>query len=301
MLTGIRKVKILLNKTINRLYFSSLHENILLFLSKLLNQSFYHYYSSESEVLRSKHSKPTLLIDRVLRYIKIINNHYELKIDCEDKTFLEIGAGPLLGWGPMASILKSKKYYIIEPSFRKNTVESKKIKEKYFFNHYMHLKNVFNSSISFDQFYNNLNKSIKVFPHINNLSKSEDIKFDFIISNSVIEHISDIENFLLQLSKYDNLNTQHIHCIDFSNHSTGIYDYSKSKSELMEDYKDLNFLKPSEIMSYFERIFKKKFIFVKYLSSYKNLSSELHSDWKRYNADDLETLTGFIISNNHNA
>jgi hypothetical protein len=300
MLNGIKKVRTLVNKVLSRLYFFSLHDNLVLLISRVLNRSFYDYYSNENEVLRSKHSKPTLLIDRILRYLKIINNHYDLKINCKDKVFLEIGAGPLLGWGPTSIALDSEEYHIIEPNHKKDIFKSKKIKEKYFLNHYNHLKNVFNITVSFDNFYKNILKRIKIYSDINDLRKINEKKFDYIVSNSVIEHISDVKGFLTGLSQYDSMHTKHIHSIDFSNHSSGIYDYSKSRFDLKRSHKDLNLLRPSEVLDYFENIFKREFIFLKYLSDNKNLSLTIHEDWEKYNHDDLITLTGFIISKNYN-
>ena len=64
-------------------------------------------------------------IDRLCPYQRILRERVDWReIEFESKTIVEIGCGPLLGWGPIATYLGCERYVCIEPRLQLSVVTS---------------------------------------------------------------------------------------------------------------------------------------------------------------------------------
>ena len=87
-------------------------------------------YSLDFIINNKKHMNRNYLIDRWERYKKVINVKENIDMESnfsfQGKKILELGCGPLYGWGPIALYLGSEEYYYLEPALRRKTIQSQK-------------------------------------------------------------------------------------------------------------------------------------------------------------------------------
>tara|TARA_B100000315_G_C14582291_1_gene591125 strand:- start:364 stop:1242 length:879 start_codon:yes stop_codon:yes gene_type:complete len=207
-------------------------------------------YSLNSILQNKKHLRTDYLIDRWERYFRVIENntgdkYLKNKFNFQGKKILELGCGPLFGWGPIAIFLGAATYYFHEPALNDMEVKlSKELKERYFLPLYLELKSEFPINISFSEFYDKvMSKCLPMdFNNVNNI--------DLILSNSVLEHIpfKGLNSLLSGVHKTCNEKALYMHAVDFGSHGKGgsgfgsLYRNSKNNTDPM-----LNLLRKSDI------------------------------------------------------
>jgi SAM-dependent methyltransferase len=248
------------------------------------------------EILNSKkHMNKQYLIDRWERYWRVIesNNQDSSKqyFKFKKKHILEIGCGPVLGWGPLAIFKGAEKYYYLEPSLMRSVVESQKLKEKYFIPLYKELVSNFGNLMDFENFYQ------KVLTNCIPIDFSNKNSIDLVLSNSVLEHIprEDMPNLMKEIYFVQKPGGYFLHAVDFSSHGFGgkgfgsIYSYSRSKG-----IKNLNLLRMSEIQNHFSEVGFENIHTTVYHSEIVDRSS-LHKSWKSALNDDLTSRVVFFV------
>jgi len=207
-------------------------------------------YSLNSILQNKKHLRTDYLIDRWERYFRVIENntgdkYLKNKFNFQGKKILELGCGPLFGWGPIAIFLGAATYYFHEPALNDMEVKlSKELKERYFLPLYLELKSEFPINISFSEFYDKvMSKCLPMdFNNVNNI--------DLILSNSVLEHIpfKGLNSLLSGVHKTCNEKALYMHAVDFGSHGKGgsgfgsLYRNSKNNTDPM-----LNLLRKRDI------------------------------------------------------
>jgi len=224
-------------------------------LSSLLRRIFKNTtwdYSMEKVVNSKKHMNVQYLIDRWERYWRVIENRNRdcsrLLFNFEGKTVLELGCGPLFGWGPMALNLGANAYYYHDPFLNRATVESEEIREKYFFPFWRELEANFGSNgMDFSVFYQAM---IKRCSEIDFHKQNENV--DLILSNSVLEHIPrhDVAHISSKLFSILKPGGHFLHCVDFGSHGFGGEGFGKLyHANSDEELHNLNLLRMSDIES----------------------------------------------------
>lgn len=278
---------------INKLWTSAPSE-IFAAIKRRLNRKQDWDYSLE--ILNSKkHINAQYLIDRWDRYWRVIESHNQdgsrKHFEFQNKAIFELGCGPLFGWGPIALYRGATNYYYHEPSLIRQVVESKAIKEKYFFPLYQELLSNFGNLMPFDQYYE------KVMGKCAPVDFNGQESVDLILSNSVIEHLprADIEDICSKLLPISKVGAYFLHSVDFGSHGIGgngfgsLYTRS-SKKEL----RYLNLLRMSEI----EKHLIKSGFQLLHSTVYhtgeidRNL---LHDTWQDYSDRDLTSRVVFFV------
>ena len=247
-----------------------------------------------SKINLNKNYSPTLLIDRFDRYLKVIKNkHTNYDIEFKHKKVLENGSGLNFGWLPLAISKDCKKYTIIEPLANKNFLKSSK-NNFYFELFYKQIVSLSKYSKTYSDFKAEIKKKSECFINIEEID--QDNKFDIILSNSVLEHITDLEFFLKNLSNLCHKDTIHMHCVDFGNHLSSNDVFNKIYNEKpfsKKNVKGINFLRPIDIKEIFlkNKIKVNEIVYLSFDIKNNNISKY----WDKYNKDELKKGVVFFI------
>ena len=244
-----------------------------------------------------KYSSPTILIDRLNRYLLIVKNtDKSFELNFENKKVLELGSGPNFGWMPLAVYMKSTNYSVVEPQANINFLKSNK-NDLYFNLFFKYLSKIYPSNNDYISF---KKECIFKTSHYANISDVEDKinKYDIIISNSVLEHVNDLKKIAKKIKLLSHDKTIHMHCVDFGNHSSTenvfakIYDYHPNSHK---NVKGINFLRSSDILN----IFKNEGINFKEVNllRFELKNNKIHDYWNKYKINDLEKGVSIFINN----
>ncbi len=175
-------------------------------------------YSLDYVLESPKEMRSQRMFDFLNRYQIILGRHLEWpEIDFAGARVLEIGPGPLSGWGPLAVFLGAESYVGLEPMFNLEVIRAAPIVEKYFLPHYKDLVAVFGPRMSFDRFVAEMEDRI----HIQDqelLKAHLDGPFDLILSNSCLEHVHPLQESLLKIRRAAAPGVRFLHVVDFGNH-----------------------------------------------------------------------------------
>jgi hypothetical protein len=294
-------VKDLIKKSLNQFIKKSPQENFRMLKSRLLRQGF--DYPAESVIENAKHMDPAKLIDRLHRYERVLKNKIGWEpLNFFEKSVLEIGAGPLLGWGPIAIYLGAKSYVCLDPGFNKFILLNQIIWDKYFYPLFLHLESIYSRKVSFYDFKSSILSRIipssLPFEKIDSMTGAID-GFDIVMSNSVMEHVWDWDVFAPTLLKQTASQTRHLHAIDFSCHKNesnpfgNIYDFAPLI--YIEKYGRLiNLKKLSELHDHFKSN-GLEFMMVPYLIRSEDVFENIDPYWNKFLKNELQTQVGFLV------
>lgn len=203
-----------------------------------------------------KHIRPQRLYDMLSRYEAIIRRHYPWpSLEFDDRSVLEIGAGPLLGFAPLAVFLDCARYLCIEPGYNPKIFESQEIAELYFLPLHKDLSALFGERLRFDEYLNCLRDRVRVEP-VDFLDAPIEGSFDIAISNSCLEHIFPLDESIQRLTSVLRPEARFIHLIDFGNHRVGRSPFNGMYSCEPETYfakfgKKINLLRGPDVLRIF--------------------------------------------------
>ncbi len=243
--------------------------------------------SASKYVFSDKIYNATFSIDRILRYEKIIQNHdNNFKFNFLNKNIVELGSGLNYGWAPFAIFHGCSEYTVVEPSADYRFLHNVHNRDNYFNLYFQYLNKMYPNKLTFQKFYELCLKKIKIFNRIQDL---EILKYDYFMSNSVFEHIKDLNQCIKTISSHCKKQTSQLHIVDFGNHKSntdvfnGIYDIDPDKDKKI---KGINYFRSSDI----NKMFLKNNITIKEISLLNfELSSKINNYWEKYNIDDLKT------------
>jgi SAM-dependent methyltransferase len=239
-----------------------------------------------------KHMRPGRL-DGFLNNIQMIlrRNHVWSDIEFNEKYVLEIGSGPLLGFGPLAVFLGCKKYVCAEPQFNREVLQSKFISEKYFFPMYKNLCALNGEKMTFAAFIKTLQTDIFVEDKRLLQCKFAN-KFDIILSKSCLEHIFPLNKSLKYLRDITKENVRFIHVVDFGNHmktqNPFIHIYENTPEYFYKRFgRTINLYRPSDVLAMLENNGFEATM-TPYCSFKEFYNKPIHSYWtERYNEEEL--------------
>jgi SAM-dependent methyltransferase len=248
----------------------------------------------------SKHMRPQRFYDFLSRYEAIISRSHDWpQLDFLGKRVLEIGCGPLLGFGPIAHYQGARSYTAVEPEFDDRILGDNRFIEGYFRHLHRDLSGLYGEKILFDDFMANIRDNTHI---SSNYLVDADIEgpFDIVISNSCLEHISPFAESMKSLNQLCEPDCRFIHLVDFGSHRQGENPFQDIYSTNAEDYierfgRHINLLRPSEIVEIMrEAGFKAGF--QRYYSAPEKFSGKLHKSWsERFSEDELFTKVGIIF------
>jgi hypothetical protein len=181
---------------------------------------------------RSRHDRPQLAdilaspkalrsqrpYDFLSRYETIIGRHHDWpNIDFSDRSVIEIGCGPMLGWAPLAVFLGCRRYTCVEPYIDLEVLRAPQLVEGYFLGLHRDLTALYGPHQPFEAFLADLFARVEV---VDRELLAADITgpYDVMLSNSCLEHIFPLEPSLARLKELAANDCRFIHLVDFGNH-----------------------------------------------------------------------------------
>jgi len=253
------------------------------------------------EILTSpKHMRPQRGYDFFSRYEAIISRTHDWQpINFEGARVLEIGSGPVLGFGPMALFRGAAHYTAVEPDFDDRILDDDRFTGGYLDGVHKDLSGLFGVGMTLAELAARVKDHTRI---VREYLLDADLggPFDIVLSNSCLEHISPFGPSLRALHKFCAPDCRFVHLVDFGSHRPGenpFQDiYNIDRAAYAEQYGQLiNLLRPSEVLKEMrEAGFDAGF--TPYYSMPENFTGPLHASWSsRFAEDELFTKAGIIF------
>jgi len=260
----------------------------------------------EAVMASAKHMDETKLIDRLFRYQRVITNRLAQEgetwpwLDFEGRRVLEVGSGPLLGWGPLAVFLGCASYTCVEPTFEGEILTSEQIWQSYFWPHFSQLRVVLGGTMSGVAFREQVLAKIEAVSAPLERAGLKTSAYDLVLTNSVLEHVMDLDGFFGELRRVLRPDCRHFHAVDFGNHTEaddpfeGVYDQEPNEYfRIRPDH--LNLKRPPEIEALFER-HRMAVNLLPYLEHQDHPWDRLTPYWQRFSREELCLRVGFFVN-----
>jgi SAM-dependent methyltransferase len=211
-------------------------------------------YSVREVRATAKHNAPTLVIDRLLRYQHALGHD----IDFADKNVLELGAGPVLGWALTGLALGAQRYTVLDPSFNDDVIDAM---APYFVDQRRWLSLALGDVDGPVQLLASGRLQIVRAPGAR--TGISDASVDLILSNSVIEHVLDLDELIAELHRIAAPGSVQYHFVDFSDHRAqvdrfaGLYGHHPGEIRALYRQRGLhvNMLRASDVEAAFAQRF----------------------------------------------
>lgn len=261
-------------------------------------------YTVEAVLESPKHMDDAKLIDRLERYQHVVARRMGgyPKIEFENNRILEIGSGPLLGWGPVAVFQGCTAYYCVDPQFSEEVISAESIRDRYFLPLYHQLQAYYGSDQSFASFIRAVRERIHP---LSETLESSDLRdagpFDVVLSNSALEHVQSTDRFFGELSELVGAHTRQFHAVDFGNHKPtgnpfeGLYTAPKDERTAGRRSDLINMLRPSEVAELFATRGIRVEVIPYIVWEQSNLGGQVHPYWLEYSPADLFTKVAFFV------
>jgi hypothetical protein len=239
-------------------------------------------------------------VDRLLRYERVLAVRGRPGLDFAGRNALEIGSGPMLGWGPVAVYLDARSYVCVEPRFRPEVLEAEEVWIRFFLPLYQQLEALFARGLSFDDFSDRVRSRIDVHQVSMERCEMDDASADLMISNNVLQHVADLERAVRQIRRVSCEGAQQFHIVHFTDHMSPPNDpfgeiYRVEPDEYFARDSLLNLKRPSEISA----LFRGAGIPVDMVPFIVDAAVEpraLSSYWRRFDPSDLAIQIAFFVS-----
>ena len=250
---------------------------------------------SLAHILRTRHLDVNLLIDRWERTWRVVETHLgeaaPARPSFDGTTVIELGCGPLFGYGPIALHQGAAQFHYAEPAIQRAVVESTEIRDRYFRRLFDDLQvNYGDCGESFDSWYARvLACSLPL----------EDVKDDeafaqWVLSSSVLEHIprTVLPTILADLRRATTPDARSLHLVDFGAHRAADPGLTQLETLYQQDWdvetSGINYLRKSDTT----RLLTEAGFAPTHVVPYRQDPvdrNKIHASWHRYDAEDLES------------
>jgi len=169
-------------------------------------------------IYSSKHGRGIRFAELLLRQEAVVRGAMPWEpLDFEGRRVVEIGCGPLGGYGPLAIFCGASSFESAEPEWDPRLFESAEVVEKYHFIFYADLVALYGARMDFAEFRKRLRERMEIqrcgFEKFTSSGKA-----DIVISQSCLEHVFPIEDTIDKLAEIQTAATRFLHLVDFGNH-----------------------------------------------------------------------------------
>lgn len=169
-------------------------------------------------IYSSKHGRGIRFAELLLRQEAVVRRAMPWEpLDFDGRRVVEIGCGPLGGFGPLAIFCGAAAFESAEPEWDAVLFESPEVVEKYHFIFFADLVALYGPRMDFAEFRKRLRARF-------NIQRCGFEKFaaggkaDIVISQSCLEHVFPIEGTMDKLAEIQTPATRFLHLVDFGNH-----------------------------------------------------------------------------------
>lgn len=153
-------------------------------------------------------------------------------LDFQGATVLELGCGPVLGWGPLAVQRGAARFIAFEPDYEPGIWEHEAFAGTYLRAVHGDLSAIHGPAGDFESFRRSLaaRTVVHTVPFTTATAERADTPVSIVLSNSVLEHVADFEDFVASLARVCAPGARMLHAVDLANHRSktdpfgGLYD-----------------------------------------------------------------------------
>ena len=190
-----------------------------------------------AELLSSaKHSRGIRFAELLLRQEAVVRRSMGWDpIEFDGRRAVEIGCGPLAGYGPLAIFLGAKSFESAEPEWDAALFFSSSLEDKYLRVFHSDLVGLYGPRMTFPNFLKALREKLAI--ERCGFEKSRIAgPVDVVLSQSVLEHVFPLEETIAKLAAISGPKTRQLHLVDFGNHYPTANPFSGLYEQPAEDY-----------------------------------------------------------------
>lgn len=255
-----------------------------------------------SELLSSaKHGRGIRFAELLLRQEAVVRRHMPWQpLELEGRKVVEIGCGPLAGFGPLAVFCGATSFESAEPEWDPALFFSAEVRERYLRVFHADLCALYGPRMVFDAFASALEGRMRIercgfeaAPIVGPV--------DVVLSQSCLEHVFPLEATVAKLASIQNKSTRFLHLVDFGNHYptgnpfAGLYDQPPA-DYIARRGKAINLLRAPDV----ERVFAQHGIPATLIASRvirESFVGAIHPWWRaRYDDMGLFTQLALVVS-----
>lgn len=248
----------------------------------------------------SKHARGIRFAELLLRQEAVVRRQMPWEpLEFAGRRVVEIGCGPLAGYGPLAIFRGAVSFESADPEWDPNLFAGTAVAERYLRIFHADLVGLYGPLMDFDGFRQALAERIKI--HRCGFEQAPIAPgVDVVISQSCLEHLFPIEGTLDKLAAIQSPQTRFLHLVDFGNHYptgnpfVGLYD-QPAADYIARRGKAMNLLRAPDIAA----LFASRNIPARVIATRKMngpLPAVPHSWWReRYDDDALATQLALVV------
>ena len=254
-----------------------------------------------SEIL---HSPRDLRPDRLLEFYRtqealLSERKCRSPIDFRGRNVIEIGPGPLAGWGPMAIFRGAERVYGADPDWVDGAFSDPAVEAAYLRPHHTALSEAFGALMPYEEFRTRLADKLTVEARGLDAAQPE-FTADIIISNSCLEHIVSLDVALMSLADLSAPGVRFMHLVNFGNHRDRLSPFSTIYEMSPSDYRrrygnHINLRRPSDLHAAFAAAGIEAEMTIVDQPHEKVAGVDVHAHWKdRYCTEELAVRTALF-------
>ena len=250
---------------------------------------------SLAHILRTRHLDVNLLIDRWERTWRVVQRALgdaaPPPFVFRDQVVIELGCGPLFGYGPIAIHRGATRFYYAEPAIQRGVVESEEIRDRYFRKlHEDCIANYGDRGEDFETFH------ARVLDGCRPLEEADEATdfADLVLSSSVLEHIprAVLPTVLSDLRRAARPEARYLHLVDFGAHREARPGLTQLETLYQQDFDvekpGINYLRRSAIRAALQAADLSPTAEVSYRRDAVD-QGRIHDSWRRFDTEDLES------------
>lgn len=187
-------------------------------------------------ILRSpKNSNPQMFYNFLARYEVILGRtHGWRPLDFIDRDVLEIGCGPMLGFGPLAIFRGCRSYTAIEPGYLPEVTYHLGA-ERYYLSVHKDLSAIYGPRMEYETFRALLRDRVRIVARELTAADAP-ARADIVLSNSALEHLIPLNPSVAAIVAHSGKSARFLHLADFGNHRASRSPFSGMYSIPPDEY-----------------------------------------------------------------
>jgi hypothetical protein len=206
----------------------------------------------------SKHGRGIRFAELLLRQESVVRRQRPWEpLDFAGKRVVEIGCGPLMGYGPLAIFCGAESFESAEPEWDQDLFHSDAVSERYLRTFHADLFALYGPRMDFAAFRDALRARVSV--HRCGFEAAPLTgPADIVLSQSCLEHVFPLDATIVKLASIQNPQTRFLHLVDFGNHYPTGNPFDGLYSQPPESYitrrgRAINLLRAPDVLETFTR------------------------------------------------
>ncbi|MGQ0671749.1 MAG: hypothetical protein ACT4N2_02550 [Hyphomicrobium sp.] len=193
-------------------------------------------WTAEELLSSPKHSRGIRFAELLLRQEAVVRRvRAWAPLDFAGRHVVEVGCGPLAGYGPLAIFCGASAFSSAEPEWDAALFHSSPVRDKYLRVFHADLVALYGPLMSFDRFLAALDERMRIetcgFERANFASP-----VDIVLSQSVLEHVFPLDATVAKLAAIQSPDTRFLHLVDFGNHYPTANPFAGLYEQPVSDY-----------------------------------------------------------------